>query len=197
MHGRQVQLVADVGSRRGNADAIEVGDDGQEKREPEHRAARARFRSSGDGPLHARIVADAHGRNNVNSRNSRRESPPPSDPVPLSALRRVVPRSNQRRLRGAADERRPGIFECHLQSRRRHLLPELHAPRDPEQPDPRARRREAVDCAHHDHLGSRLCRNDVRSKRDRVLRLAFYVGSSGSWILPGHHLLPHTLVSGA
>src|SRR5256885_12490151 len=70
-----------------------------------------------------------------------RQSAPASAAVPVPALRRVVSGPDQRRLRRAADEHGPRLLGRDLFTGRRHLLSRLHAARDPEQRDPRARRR--------------------------------------------------------
>ena len=116
--------------------------------------------------------------------------------VPAAALRRRVARPRQHRLRGAADERRSGLQRHRLRLRRRHLLHRLRAVRGAEQLDPRARRRAAVDRAHHDHVGHLVGRDDVRGGADQLLRAAVSARRRRSRFLARHHLLPRQLVSG-
>src|SRR5712671_1113762 len=72
------------------------------------------------------------------------QTTPPAVSVP--ALRRLVSRSDQRRLRRAADERGARLLERDLLARRGHLLSRVHAARDSEQPDPCSCRPAPVDC---------------------------------------------------
>ena len=91
-----------------------------------------------------------------------------------------------------------GFVAGGLRLRRRHLLRRLHAVRGPEQHHPRARRRAALDRAHHDHVGARSrARMMFVHGAEQLLRAALSARARGSRLLPRHHLLPDALVSRA
>src|SRR5204862_246759 len=96
----------------------------------------------------AAIISRDDARGTGGGDRSRARAPAPH-PVPVPPLHRRLSRSHQRRLRRAADERRARLLGDDLRLRRGHLLSQLHALRDPEQRDPRTRRRAAVDRADH------------------------------------------------
>ena len=89
-----------------------------------------------------------------------------------------------------------GLSQRGVRVRGRPVLPRLLPVRDPQQPDPRARRRAALDRAHHDRLGPRLDGDDVRHRQVELLRRARPARAGGGRLLPGHGALPDLLDPG-
>ena len=79
-----------------------------------------------------------------------------------------------------------GLSATAVWHRRRTVLSRLLPVRDSQQPDPRARRRAAMDRAHHDRLGPRLDGDDVRHRRVVVHGLArLLLGIAEAGFFPG------------
>ena len=99
--------------------------------------------------------------------------------VPAAALRRRVARPRQHRLRGAADEAPISASATPSSASAPASSSRLRAVRGAEQPDPRARRRAALDRAHHDHVGH-ACRSRMMFVQgaDQLLRAALSCSAS-------------------
>ena len=89
-----------------------------------------------------------------------------------------------------------GFSAVDLWIRRRRVLHRLRAVRNSQQPDSGARRRAALDRAHHGHVGRARGGDDVRAQSDELLCVAIPARRCRGGLPARHHLLPVELVSG-
>ena len=122
---------------------------------------------------------------------------PAAPAVLVPAVHRQHRRSDERRIREAADDGRPRAGREGLRSWRRHVLRWVHDLRGAEQLDSAPDRGPTVDQPHHGQLGDRFSEHDVCEGREKLLPSADPAGSGRGGLLPRHHSLHELLVPGA
>ena len=103
-------------------------------------------------------------------------------------------RPQQHLGRSTEHEQGSGLHRLHLRLGRRHLLLRLFPVRDSEQPDPRARRRAALDRAHYDHVGHHLRSHCIRHRPHQLPGHSFPARRRRGRVLPRHDPVFHLLV---
>ena len=151
LQDREVQILHDGRRRRRDADAIEIGDDGQQEGKREHAAANAghglvapswhesRRWSQSECNKILRIMPSAADLTSATAKVRRRL-------IPFLFLLYIVAYLDRINVGFAALQMNEalGFSASDLRARRRHLLSELRGVRDSEQRHPRARRRAAA-----------------------------------------------------
>ena len=144
---------------------------------------------------------ETHEHGNIHDGSNHRRTAPDeparaaADAAARPALSGRLHRPLERRLREAADARRPRLERSGVRARRVAVLHRLSDLRDSEQRDAAQVRRTALDRADHADVGHRHDPARVHEERDDVLCAALPARRIGGGAVSRRHLLPDAVVS--